>query len=71
MQVIKVSLCCDIWLNFALVTVQSCAVYMEMYKGLCHCAIPQRKIAGSFPLLPVGYKFSPKLSPIKTKPQPH
>ena len=31
-QVIKVELCCDIWLNFTLVTVQSCAVYMEMYR---------------------------------------
>ena len=30
-QVIKVEPCCDIWLNFALVTVQSCAVCLEMY----------------------------------------
>ena len=31
-QVIKVSLCCDIWLNFALVAVQRCAVCMELYR---------------------------------------
>ena len=31
-QVIEVELCCDIWLHFALVTVQSCAIYMEMNK---------------------------------------
>ena len=30
-QVIKVEPRRDIWLNFPLVTVQSCAVYMEMY----------------------------------------
>ena len=30
-QVIKVEPRHDIWLNFPLVTVQSCAVYMEMY----------------------------------------
>ena len=39
-QVIKEELCRDIWLNFALVTVQSCAVYIEMYRdsviGLLH-----------------------------------
>ena len=32
-QVIKLEHCCDIWLNFALVTVQSPAVRVEMYRG--------------------------------------
>ena len=31
-QIIKVELCRDILLNFALVTVLSCAVYMETYR---------------------------------------
>ena len=31
-QVIKVELYPDIWLSFALVTVQSCAVYMELHR---------------------------------------
>ena len=62
-QVIEVTLCHDIWLNFALVTVQSCAVYVEMYMQNCR----QLPIASHCCL----YKFSPKHSPIQTKPQPH
>ena len=52
-QVIKVELRCDIWLTFALVTVPKlCSLYGNV-SGLCHCAIAQRKIAGSIPLLSV------------------
>ena len=70
-QVIKLELPCDIWLNFALVTVQSCAVYMEMYRDsvialLRYCTTQLQAISHC-----CLYKFSPKHSPIKTKPHPH
>ena len=60
-QVIKVELCCDIWLNFALVTVHSCAVGLEMYQdsviALLHSA--NFKAASHCCL----YKFTPKHEP--------
>ena len=40
MQVIKAELCCDIWLDFAMVTVLNSVVCMEIYRdsvfGLLH-----------------------------------
>ena len=47
-QVIKVELRHDIFVNFALVV-----LFLWKCVTLCHCAIAQSKIAGSFPLLPV------------------
>ena len=62
-QVIKVELCHDIWLNFALVTVKSCAVYMEMQRDSVIVLLHNAKLqATSHCCL---YKFSPKHSPIK------
>ena len=62
-QVIKVELRRDIWLNFALVTVQSCAVYMEMQRDSVIVQLHNAKMqAASHCCL---YKFSPKHSPIK------
>ena len=62
-------LCSDYWLNFALVTVQNCAVHMGMDRDsvivLSHNAKLQ---AASHCCL---HKFSPEHSPIITKPQPH
>ena len=52
-QVIKAELCPDIWLNFALVTVQSCAVYMEMYRDSAIVLLHNAKLQPAFPLLPV------------------
>mgnify|MGYP001800821682 CR=1 FL=1 len=36
-KVIKVELRGDIWLNFALVTVKRCAVYMKIYRVSVLC----------------------------------
>ena len=63
-QVIKVELCCDIWLYFALVTVQRCAVCMEMYTDsvivlLHHTSFQAATHSGL-------YKFSSKHSSTKT-----
>ena len=64
-QVNKVELRCDIWLNFALVTVQSCAVYMEMYRDSVIVLLHNAKLqAAAHCCL---YKFSPKQSPIKNQ----
>ena len=52
-QVIKVELRHDIWLNFALVTGQSCAVYMEMYRDSVIVLLHNAKLQAAFPLLPV------------------
>ena len=68
-QVIKLELCSDIWLNFALVTVHSCAVGIEMYQdsviALLHNANFQ---AASHCCL---YKFTPKHKPTKSLHQAH
>ena len=62
-------LCRDIWLNFALGTAQSCAVYMVMYRDSVIVLLHNAKLqAASHCCL---YKFSPKHSPIKTKPHFH
>ena len=67
-QVIKAELRRDIWLNLALVTVQSCAVYMEMCRNFVIVLLYNAELqAASHCYL---YKFSPKHSPIKIKPQP-
>ena len=63
MQVIKAELCCDIWLDFAMVTVLNSVVCMEMYRtsvfALLHKA--NFKVAFHFCL----YKFSPNMNPFK------
>ena len=67
-QVIKVELRHDICVNFALVTVQGCDVYMEMYRDSVIVLLHNAKLqAVSHRGL---YKFIPKILPIKTKPQP-
>ena len=68
-QVIKKELCCDIWLKFAPVTVQICAVYMEMYRHSAIVLLHSAKLQAA--CLYCLYKFSLIHSPIKTKPQPH
>ena len=74
-QVIKVELCCDIWLNFALVTAQSCAAYTEIiigtlsyYRDSVFVLLHNASLQASHCCL---YKFSPKHSPTEIKPQPH
>ena len=52
-QVIKVELCPEIWLNFAPVTVQSSAVYMEMNRDSAIVLLHNAKLQPAFPLLPV------------------
>mgnify|MGYP001799123420 CR=1 FL=1 len=55
--------------NFALFTVQSCAVYMEMYRNSVMVLLHHKTLQpASHCCL---YKFTPKHSPIKTKPWPH
>ena len=51
-QVIKVELCCDIWLNFALVTFRSCAFIWKCI-GTLSFSYCTTQISCSFPLLPV------------------
>ena len=62
-QVINVELRRDIWLNFALVTAQSCAIYMEMYRDSVIVLLHNAKMqAASHCCL---YKFSPNIHPLK------
>ena len=53
-QVIKLEHCCDIWLNFALVTVQSPAVRVEMYRGSDISLSHNANFHVSIPLLAVA-----------------
>ena len=68
-QVIKVELRCYIWQNFTLVTIQSCAVNMEMYRDSVIALLHNAKSQAASHCC--QYKLGPKYSPIKTKPHPH
>ena len=66
-QVITVEIFCDNWLKFALITVQSCAVYMEMNREsfivLLHNANFQAiPIAACTSLAPNIFPLKPNLS---------
>ena len=62
-QVIKLELCYGIWLNWVLVTVQRCAVCMEMYRDSVIALLFNTifQVASNCCL----YKFDPKHKPIK------
>ena len=64
MQVIKAELCCDIWLDFAMVTVLNSVVCMEMCRDSVFALLHKAnfKVAFHFCL----DKFSPNMNPFKT-----
>ena len=62
-QAIIVELGCEIWINFALVAVQSCAVYMEMYRDSAIVLLHNANFQATSHCCP--YKFSPNIHPSK------
>ena len=67
MQVIKIELCCDIWLNFGLVTVQSCAVCNETAQRFLSLCYRQTQISRHLPIAASVQILAPTLHPFKPK----